>query len=124
MNGVRLAVVTVRRFFVIVRHIGEAKEHVIPRIKFDVKVGIDKLHFTRLQVPLRLGYACTIHKAQAATLDRAVIDLRQGVFDHGQLYVALSRVRYSKDILVLINNGQEYVINIVHELLLQMGRCR
>ncbi|MBM4077448.1 MAG: hypothetical protein FJ267_17615, partial [Planctomycetes bacterium] len=113
MNGVRLEVVRIRRGYVIVKHIGDHKEHVIPKIKFDVTVGVDKLHFNRLQVPLRLAYSCTIHKSQAATLDRAVVDLREGVFDHGQLYVALSRVRSARDVLLLIRPDQEYVLNIV-----------
>ena len=121
MNGVRLEVVRVRRHVVIVKHIGEADEYVIPRIKFDVTVGADKLHFTRVQVPLRLAYSTTIHKSQAATLDRVVIDLRNGVFDHGQLYVALSRVRSSSDLLILIAPGQEHVLNIVHRIILQVG---
>ena len=123
MNGVRLVVVRVRRNFVVVRHVGERTEHIIPKIRFDVKIGTDKLHFQRHQVPLRHAYGCTIHKAQAATLDRVVIDLRQGVFDHGQLYVALSRVRNASDIIVLVAVGQENVMNIVHRLILQMGRC-
>jgi ATP-dependent exoDNAse (exonuclease V) alpha subunit len=45
------------------------------------------------QYPLSLGYAWTIHKSQGQTLDRAVIDLGQGAFAHGQTYVGLSRLR-------------------------------
>ena len=45
------------------------------------------------QVPLRLAWAVTIHKAQGQTYDRAVIDLGLGAFAPGQTYVALSRLR-------------------------------
>jgi ATP-dependent DNA helicase PIF1 len=45
------------------------------------------------QVPLRLAYAVTIHKAQGLTLDRVFIDFDAGMFAHGQAYVAFSRAR-------------------------------
>jgi ATP-dependent exoDNAse (exonuclease V) alpha subunit len=42
--------------------------------------------------PVNLAYAVTIHKAQGATLDSAAVDLRR-LWEPGQAYVALSRVR-------------------------------
>ena len=43
------------------------------------------------QYPVRLAWAITIHKSQGQTFEKVIIDMSQGSFAPGQLYVALSR---------------------------------
>ncbi|MCB1278338.1 PIF1 family ATP-dependent DNA helicase [Prosthecobacter sp.] len=57
--------------------------------RFDAR---DKHSATFVQIPLRLAWSLTIHKAQGLTLDSAYIDVR-AAREPGQAYVALSRVR-------------------------------
>ena len=54
----------------------------------------------RCQIPLILAYAITTHKCQGSTLDSAYIDIGSSIFEYGQAYVALSRVK-SLDALYL-----------------------
>lgn len=43
------------------------------------------------QYPLKLAWSVTMHKSQGKTFDKVIVDIGNGTFAHGQMYVALSR---------------------------------
>ncbi|EIE78840.1 hypothetical protein RO3G_03545 [Rhizopus delemar RA 99-880] len=64
--------------------------------------------YTRTQFPIVPAFATTIHKAQSATIDCVGIHL-DSMLSHGQLYVAMSRVRKMDDLYLF---GAETPLNI------------
>lgn len=77
-----------------------AKEHkVVPVEPILAKIKIkpnkpSSLEIQRIQFPITLAWACTVHKVQGLTMDRIVISChlnKQRSFNYGQIYVAISR---------------------------------
>ncbi len=58
---------------------------------WDIEDGKEKI--IKRQIPLQLAFAISFHKSQGSTLEYVVIDIGRDVFEFGQTYVALSRVK-------------------------------
>jgi ATP-dependent DNA helicase PIF1 len=63
------------------------------------------------QIPLIPAWALTIHKSQGATLDIAEIDVGSGIFECGQTYVALSRVKSLEGLYLTSFDAKKVRIN-------------
>lgn len=75
------------------------EDYVIEKDRKGKKVVSKEKVGTYRQLPLRLGYAMTIHRAQGQTLDKVVLEPGK-IFCYGQLYVALSRVKSMDDLYI------------------------
>jgi ATP-dependent DNA helicase PIF1 len=93
---------------------GEINENKNPIIKVQFKHGItenitieefvnedNKIKYIRKQIPLILGFASTIHRSQGMTLDYAIIDLGNTLFQEALGYVAISRLKTLDGILIM-----------------------
>lgn len=75
----------------VVRFVNGGTEKVVTPEVFSLQQGGRTLA-SRLQIPLDCAWALSIHKSQGMSVDSAVLHLKH-VFEYGQAYVALSRLR-------------------------------
>ena len=114
VNGTRGIVTRICRRVLEIR-LPSGTHALIPRVKL---ISVDPevpYHHQRLQFPVALAFAMTINKAQGQSFDTVGVDLRNSVFTHGQLYVALSRARsvHSIKCLVDVKTSRRHTTNIV-----------
>ena len=81
-------------------------EYTFCRTMFTPPLNETRLHFNRNQFPFRLAFSMTINKSQGQTFNNVGLLLRTPCFSHGQLYVAISRVRNFDSLKILIETHE------------------
>ncbi|KEG08854.1 PIF1 helicase-like protein [Trypanosoma grayi] len=76
------------------------EEVVVPRVRMEVLSADGLIAASRLQVPLQLAWALTVHRVQGMTLPMVRVKLDASFFECGQAYVALTRARRQDDVAI------------------------
>ena len=85
----------------------------IPRINMSPSESPWPFKLIRRQFPFIVSYAMTINKSQGPSLEHVGLYLPHPIFSHGQLYVALSRVKSKKGLHILIHENQGIPKNLI-----------
>jgi ATP-dependent DNA helicase PIF1 len=70
--------------------------HFVSCVKFSLED--DEIIYNRLQVPLKVAYAFSVHKVQGLSLSSVCTSIGSDIFCSGQAYVALSRCKRLEDL--------------------------
>jgi ATP-dependent exoDNAse (exonuclease V) alpha subunit len=89
--------------------IKSGKQIIVEPMEWSVEEN-GKIRAKIIQTPLRLAWAITVHKSQGMSMDGAIMDLSE-VFEYGQGYVALSRVRRLSGLHILGLNKKAFEVH-------------
>ena len=98
----------------------------LPKMVLGPSSNLSGFEFKRRQFPISLAFAMTINKSQGQTFHYTAIYLPTPVFEHGQLYVAISRVTSPDNLKLYLENDNHHgyinnqwiTKNVVHKPLL------
>jgi len=119
-NGTRMVVTKIHKLSIRARVLHGAsagREILISRVEMTQDMG--SFVIKRIQLPIRVAFAITINKAQGLTLKRVGVYLKDDVFSHGQLYVALSRCGDQGNLRIFgpepDEQGRAWIKNVVYK---------
>jgi len=109
-NNTRVKILKISTFCIMVQTLGDHPRTVaLPRIRFKFRLPFGQSYqLRRTQFPLRLAYCMSVNKSQGQENEAVLLDLRNQLFSHGHLYVALSRVREASKIAIFTK--EEYTL--------------
>ena len=119
VNGTNGRIVAFEGGYPVVEFSNKVKKQ-ITKVKFNDKLG--DIEIVRNQLPISLGWAISIHKAQGVTVQKAELHLNNifepGYYSHsltqsrthrtlsGQLYVAISRVKHIEGLSIITSKPE------------------
>lgn len=109
INGTRGTVTKIELDKITVRK-DHGREVNVDKTTFSLQDAEGNVTATVIQFPLTLAYATTIHKSQGATLDEVWCDLRS-LWEPGQAYVALSRLRSAEGLKLVGWNPRSIIVD-------------
>jgi ATP-dependent exoDNAse (exonuclease V) alpha subunit len=92
--------------------------------KFEFDTPLERKTIRRIQFPLRLAFAITVHRSQGMTLENVYVDA-SNFFAPGMLYVAMSRIKDPEEMAIVgLNNFRSGLIpnKIVNRFLKQVKK--
>ncbi|GJR48806.1 ATP-dependent DNA helicase PIF1-like protein [Tanacetum coccineum] len=96
------------------------KKVIIPRLRITPSDKRLPIKIARKQHPLSLSFVMIINKSQGQSLSKVGLYMPCPIFTHGQLYVALSRVKSNRGLKVVVceeeGGGRVMIVEVQEEV--------